>query len=101
YISQQAGDPAIAAAYRKRHDDLPVIKAAGLAKGKGVVLPATLGEAIETIDRIMVKLEFGEAGRTVIVEERLEGAEVSVLCLVDGRNIYVLEPCQDHKRLGD
>lgn len=94
----------IAAAYTKRHDDLPVIKAAGLAKGKGVMLPSTLHEAVGPggcIDRIMVKLEFGEAGRTVVVEERLEGREVSVLALVDGRNIYVLEPCQDHKRLGD
>ncbi|MCC6322941.1 MAG: phosphoribosylamine--glycine ligase [Phycisphaerales bacterium] len=102
FMSQQiAADPALAAVYAKRHDDLPVIKASGLAKGKGVVLPSTLGEALDAIERIMVKLEFDEAGRTVVIEERLEGSEVSVLCLVDGRNIYVLEPCQDHKRLGD
>ena len=94
-------DRAVAMAYRKKHDDLPVIKASGLAKGKGVILPSSLAEAIDAIDRIMVKLEFGEAGRTVVVEERLEGREVSVLCLVDGKSIYVLEPCQDHKRLGD
>lgn len=94
-------DRAVSAVYRKRHDDLPVIKASGLAKGKGVILPSTLLEAVNTIDRMMVKLEFGEAGRTVLVEERLEGREVSVLALVDGRNIFVLEPCQDHKRLGD
>ena len=94
-------DKAVRAAYIKKHDDLPVIKAAGLAKGKGVFLPTSLAEAIDVIDRIMVRLEFGDAGKSVVIEERLEGREVSVLALVDGRNIYVLEPCQDHKRLGD
>ncbi len=97
-------DKTLAASYAKRHDDLPVIKASGLAKGKGVLLPTTLNEAVGekgAIDRIMVKLEFGEAGRTVLVEERLEGREVSVLALTDGRTIYLLETCQDHKRLGD
>jgi len=49
----------------------------------------------------MVKRVFGDAGRTVLIEERLSGAEVSVLALVDGRTIAVLEVCQDHKRLGD
>jgi phosphoribosylamine---glycine ligase len=97
-------DKTLAASYAKRHDDLPVIKASGLAKGKGVILPTTLAEAVGeqgAIDRIMVKLEFGEAGRTVLVEERLEGREVSVLAITDGRSIYLLETCQDHKRLGD
>jgi phosphoribosylamine--glycine ligase len=97
-------DPAVRAAYLTRHDDLPVIKASGLAKGKGVILPSTLMEAVGengAIDRIMVKLEFGEAGRTVVIEEKLEGKEVSVLAITDGRTLYVLEPCQDHKRLGD
>ncbi len=102
FIAQRVRtDRALQAIYTKRHEDLPVIKAAGLAKGKGVILPATLAEAIDAIDRIMVKLEFGEAGRTCLVEERLEGREVSVLALVDGKSIYLLEPCQDHKRLGD
>ncbi len=82
-------------------EDPPVIKASGLAKGKGVVVPKSMPEALDALERIMVKLEFGEAGRTVVVEERLDGPEVSVLCVVDGRNIYMLEPCQDHKRLGD
>lgn len=102
FITRQIeADRGLRAAYQKRHDDLPVIKAAGLAKGKGVILPNTLQEAIDAIDRIMVKLEFGEAGRTVVVEERLEGNEVSVLAIVDGRSIFVLEPCRDHKRLRD
>jgi phosphoribosylamine--glycine ligase len=79
----------------------PVIKAAGLAKGKGVIVPSTFKEANEAIDRIMVAREFGEAGSRVIIEERLEGPEVSVLAIVDGHNILVLPPCQDHKRLLD
>lgn len=78
-----------------------VVKASGLAKGKGVIVPSTQEEALAAIDRIMIKKEFGEAGNTVVVEERLKGQEASVLALVDGRNIFVLEPCQDHKRLRD
>ncbi len=78
-----------------------VVKASGLAKGKGVIVPNTTEEAVAAIDRIMVKKEFGDAGNTVVVEERLKGQETSVLALVDGRNIFVLEPCQDHKRLRD
>lgn len=91
----------LATAWTQPRTDLPVIKAAGLAKGKGVVLPSTLKEAHDAIDAIMIKKIYGDAGQTVVVEERLEGHEVSILALVDGRNIYVLEPSQDHKRLGD
>lgn len=91
----------IARAWDAPRRSLPVIKACGLAKGKGVVLPATLREAFDAIDSMMVRLEFGDAGRKIIVEERLNGTEVSVLALMDGRNILVLPPCQDHKRLGD
>lgn len=94
-------DFASAKAYVETREEAPVIKASGLCKGKGVIVPTSVAEAVAALDRIMNKLEFGEAGRTVVVEERLEGAEVSVMALVDGRNIYVLEPCQDHKRLGD
>ncbi|MDX2133009.1 MAG: phosphoribosylamine--glycine ligase [Planctomycetota bacterium] len=81
--------------------DLPVIKAAGLAKGKGVVVPASLTEAFGAIDDIMVRRIHGDAGKQIVVEERLDGPEVSVLALCDGRTLYVLPPCQDHKRLGD
>jgi phosphoribosylamine--glycine ligase len=87
--------------YIETREDPPVIKASGLAKGKGVIVPQTAAEALAAIDRIMIKREFGDAGKTVVVEERLEGTEASVLALVDGRTIYVLEACQDHKRLGD
>ncbi|MBX3408207.1 MAG: phosphoribosylamine--glycine ligase [Phycisphaeraceae bacterium] len=94
-------DPAAAKMYIETREDPPVVKASGLAKGKGVIVPQSTAEAIDAIDRIMIKREFGEAGRTVVVEERLEGHEASVLALVDGRTIYVLEACQDHKRLGE
>ena len=80
---------------------LPVIKASGLAKGKGVFVPDTIAEAIDALERIMVKREFGDAGNVVLMEERLEGPEVSILAIVDGTNILMLPPAQDHKRLLD
>ncbi|MCC5822538.1 MAG: phosphoribosylamine--glycine ligase [Phycisphaerales bacterium] len=91
----------IAAAWDAPRKSLPVIKACGLAKGKGVILPATLREAFDAIDDMMVRKVFGDAGKKVIVEERLQGTEVSILALLDGRNILILPPCQDHKRLGE
>jgi phosphoribosylamine--glycine ligase len=94
-------DPEGAKAYLESRETPHVVKASGLAKGKGVIVPASLAEALDAVDRIMVKREFGDAGATVVIEERLTGPEASVLALVDGRTIYVLEPCQDHKRVGD
>lgn len=91
----------IAGLYTQARADLPVIKAAGLAKGKGVFLPGNLAEAMDAINRIMVRREFGEAGRAVVIEERLRGREVSVFAVTDGRSIVILDPCQDHKRLGE
>lgn len=91
----------VAAALAKKRTDVPVIKASGLAKGKGVIVPGTMGEAVDAVRRIMIERAFGDAGAQVVIEERLTGPEVSVLALVDGRSIYVLETCQDHKRLGD
>lgn len=91
----------VAAAYAAHRPDLPVIKASGLAKGKGVIVPSSINDAFAAIESVMVRRVFGDAGRQVVVEERLAGPEVSVLAIVDGRNILVLPPCQDHKRLGD
>lgn len=85
--------------YLQSREEMPVIKASGLAAGKGVVVPESLEEAIEALGQIMKQRIFGSAGETVVIEERLSGPEVSVFALVDGRTIYVLEPCQDHKRL--
>ncbi len=90
-----------AKAYRAPRADLPVIKAVGLAKGKGVIVPGTLDEAIDAIDLIMVKKAFGDAGSRVLIEERLDGPEVSVLAITDGTTLLILPPAQDHKRLRD
>ncbi len=81
--------------------DLPVIKASGLAKGKGVVVPATYSEAIGAINDMLIKKVFGDAGKEILVEERLSGPEASVLAITDGHAIVSLPVCQDHKRLLD
>jgi phosphoribosylamine--glycine ligase len=79
-----------------------VVKADGLAGGKGVIVCSTKQEALAAIDRIMVREEFGrEAGRQIVIEKRLEGAELSLLALVSGRTILPLEPTQDHKAAFD
>jgi phosphoribosylamine--glycine ligase len=78
-----------------------VVKADGLAAGKGVVVSHTIGEAMEAIDAFMVRRTLGRAGDRILIEERLDGQEVSILALTDGRTIVPLEPCQDHKRAYD
>ncbi len=88
-----------ARAYLRSRDEPLVVKAAGLAGGKGVVVPETVEEALEALERIMGRRAFGEASETVVLEEKLKGVEASVFALVDGRAAYLLEPCQDHKRL--
>ncbi len=79
-----------------------VVKADGLAAGKGVMVCSTNEEALAAIERIMVREEFGRsAGRQVIIEKRLEGEELSIQALVSGRTIIPLAPTQDHKRAFD
>lgn len=79
-----------------------VVKADGLAAGKGVIVCSTTEEALAAIDRIMVREEFGRAaGRQVVIEKRLEGEELSILALVSGRAIVPLQPTQDHKAAFD
>jgi phosphoribosylamine--glycine ligase len=79
-----------------------VVKADGLASGKGVIVCANTEEAMAAIDRIMVREEFGlAAGRQVVIEKRLEGQELSILALVSGRAIIPLQPTQDHKAAFD
>lgn len=82
-------------------DEPVVVKAAGLAKGKGVIVCDDPADAIIAAEDMLVHHKFGDAGRRIIVEERLLGREASVLAIVSGRTCYVLEPAQDHKRLGD
>lgn len=78
-----------------------VIKASGLAAGKGVILPADREEALQALDDIMLKQRFGEAGSSVVIEEFLEGQEISILTLSDGSHTWSFPPGQDHKRVGD
>jgi phosphoribosylamine--glycine ligase len=79
-----------------------VVKADGLAAGKGVIVCTDTEDALEAINRIMVREEFGRAtGRQVVVEKRLEGQELSILALVSGRAIVPLQPTQDHKAAFD
>src|SRR6185369_13159583 len=78
-----------------------VIKADGLAAGKGVIVCGSRREALSAIDRVARTKEFGEAGRQFIIEERLHGQEVSVLAITDGRTIITLPPAQDHKAAHD
>lgn len=78
-----------------------VIKADGLAAGKGVVIVRSMNEARKAIDDIMVKKIFGDAGKKVVIEECIEGEEVSVICITDGEDFVLLPSSQDHKRLYD
>jgi phosphoribosylamine--glycine ligase len=78
-----------------------VVKAAGLAKGKGVIVCNDPSDAILAAEDMLVKRKLGSAGATIVVEERLLGREASLLAVVDGHTSYLLEPAQDHKRLRD
>ena len=78
-----------------------VLKADGLALGKGVLICNTLDEALEGVKTIMEDKKFGEAGNTMVVEEFMTGREVSVLSFCDGKTIKIMSSSQDHKRAGD
>ncbi|MBN2483393.1 MAG: phosphoribosylamine--glycine ligase [Candidatus Omnitrophica bacterium] len=78
-----------------------VIKADGLAAGKGVIIAKTLDEAAGAIDMIMRQKQFGFAGSQIIIEDMLEGEETSILVVTDGTTIVPLVASQDHKRVGD
>jgi len=78
-----------------------VIKASGLAAGKGAVVVHNPDEAAEIIDNMMVRKIFGEAGNKIVVETFLKGQELSVMAFTDGKNIKIMLPSQDHKQIGD
>lgn len=87
--------------YIETRDYPLVVKADGLAGGKGAIVCSTTEEALAAVEHIMVREAFGAAGRRVVIEKRLEGQEVSVLALVSGRAIVPLPPTQDHKAAFD
>lgn len=94
-------DATAAKTYIKEQGAPIVVKADGLAAGKGVIVAMTLQEALEAVDSILVEGSFGKAGSSIVVEEFLEGEEASFFALVDGENALPLESAQDHKRVGD
>mgnify|MGYP006283812771 FL=1 len=90
-----------AKAYIASRDEPVVVKAAGLAKGKGVMVCDDPVDGILAAEKIMVDRIFGNAGSRIVVEDKLLGEEVSILAFVDGHSIYVMESSQDHKPIGD
>jgi phosphoribosylamine--glycine ligase len=90
-----------AKAYVEKKGAPIVIKADGLAAGKGVIVAATLSEAIQALDAMMIENQFGDASKKVVVEEYLEGEEFSFMAFVHGEHVYPLAIAQDHKRAYD
>ena len=87
--------------YIKKQTFPLVIKADGLAAGKGVFIVENLVQARDALDALMEEKQFGEAGRQVIIEEFLEGEEVSILAFCDGKTVIPMVPSQDHKKIFD
>lgn len=87
--------------YIATRDTGVVLKASGLAAGKGVFVCPDPANALLELEKVMVEKTFGDAGNKVIVEELIKGQELSVLALVDNQTIYILETAQDHKAIGE
>jgi phosphoribosylamine--glycine ligase len=94
-------DLAKALAYVDAHAEPLVVKASGLAAGKGAVVCMTRAEAKATLQEMMGDHRFGAAGDTVVIEGFLQGEELSVFAVTNGREVRILPPAQDHKRLGE
>lgn len=94
-------DPDAAKDWIRRAGKPLVVKASGLAAGKGTIVCERVEEALGAVEEIMVKRAFGDAGSKVVVEERLYGQEVSFMAFCDGENILPMSSSQDHKRLLD
>ncbi len=87
--------------YLDRRDAPIVVKADGLAQGKGVVVAATRAEAHDAVRDMLEGKAFGEAGARVVIEEFLDGEELTVMAFTDGKTVVPMAPAQDHKRVGD
>ncbi len=94
-------DPEAARNYLKTQQTPIVVKADGLAAGKGVVVAFEMETALHAIDQIMTDRVFGESGAAVVIEEYMDGEEVSLLAFCDGNIAVPMLPAQDHKRIGD
>ncbi len=90
-----------ALAYVESHAEPLVVKASGLAAGKGAVVCATRAEARDAVRGMLGDHRFGDAGDTVVIEGFLQGEELSVFAVTNGREVRILSPAQDHKRLGE
>jgi phosphoribosylamine---glycine ligase len=91
-------EPTPARAWAREHEGLVAVKADGLARGKGVIVCASVDEANAAIDAMLVQSRFGRSGATIVVEERLDGPELSVLAITDGTDVIALAPARDFKR---
>jgi phosphoribosylamine--glycine ligase len=94
-------DPKEAVRYIRKQGAPIVVKADGLAAGKGVIICKTVEEAVQSVEKIMVEKIFGEAGRRVVIEEYLVGEEASYIAFTDGKTILPLASSQDHKAILD
>ena len=92
---------ASALAYLNQHELPVVVKADGLAQGKGVVVATTREEAKQVVRDSMEHAVFGQAGRRVLIEQFLDGEELTIMAFTDGRTVVPMLPAQDHKRVGD
>ena len=92
---------AAARAYLAKHGAPIVIKADGLAAGKGVVVATSIGEARDAVDMMLGANKLGDAGHRVVIEEFMEGEEASFIVMVDGKHVLPLASSQDHKRIFD
>jgi phosphoribosylamine--glycine ligase len=87
--------------WARERDGRVAVKADGLARGKGVIVCAGIGESDAAVDAMLVEQRFGKSGATVVVEERLEGPELSLLAITDGTDVVPLVPARDYKRAHD
>lgn len=93
--------PAAAKAWARERDGKVAVKADGLARGKGVIVCGTVAEADGAIDAMLVQERFGRSGKKIVVEDRLEGPELSLLSVTDGTDVVALAPARDYKRALD
>jgi phosphoribosylamine--glycine ligase len=94
-------DPGQARRWARERGGLVAVKADGLARGKGVIVCSSVGEADAAIDAMLVHSRFGRSGATIVLEQKLDGPELSVLAITDGTDVIALAPARDFKRAHD